>query len=73
MQNEAKYRGRGSRMNLFSWEIESVVIVSPKGSIAFGTLALPRFVAGAQAVEAKDVKALGQDGILPRHFAAGAR
>ena len=48
-------------------------IVRPEPGVAFGAFPLSRLVSGLQAGEAEDVKALGEDGVFPLHFARRAR
>ena len=53
----------------FLREIESMVIVGPKCSVALGTLSLPRLVSRAQTIEAENVETFGQNRVLAGHLA----
>lgn len=54
-------------------QVQAVVVISPEGGVALGTLALPGLVARLQAVPAEHVEALGQHGVLALHLARRTR
>lgn len=55
-----------------SANVDAVEVVCSEGSVALGALPLARVVASLDALEAEDVVALGQHGILHPRVAAGA-
>ena len=48
-------------------------VMRPEAGVAFGAFSLSSLVSGFQAREAKDVKALGEDGVLALYFARRTR
>jgi len=54
-------------------QIQSVIVIGSETGVTFGAFPLASFVAGPQAIEAKDVETFGQDGVFSRHLARGAR
>lgn len=54
-------------------DVDAVEVVGSEGGIALGAFPLARVVSRLNALEAEDVEALGQDGILHSGVATGAR
>lgn len=55
-----------------SADVDAVEVVCSEGGVALGALPLARVVARLDALEAEDVVALGQHGVLHPRVAAGA-
>ena len=62
--------GRGTRTRL--GDVDAVEVVGAEGRVALGALPLPGVVARLDALEAEDVEALGQDGVLHPRVATRA-
>lgn len=55
-----------------SADVDAVEVICSEGGVALGALPLARVVARLDALEAEDVVALGQHGVLHPRVAAGA-